>query len=140
MGIEPFLVSSSMEAIIAQRLVRTICPACKESHQPDPDLLRELNMPVAPGEKPTAYRGRGCEECRFTGYRGRTGIYEVLVITDALRPLIIERTSSTAIKHAATAKGMQTLRDDGWAKVQAGITTIEEVARVTQEDEALVES
>ncbi len=97
-------------------------------------------MPVAPGEKPTAYRGRGCEECRFTGYRGRTGIYEVLVITDALRPLIIERTSSTAIKHAATAKGMQTLRDDGWAKVQAGITTIEEVARVTQEDEALVES
>ena len=81
--------------------------------------------------------GRGCEECRFTGYKGRTGIYEILVMHDNLRPLVIERTSSNAIKVAACANGMKTLRDDGWVKVKAGITTVEEVGRVTQEDEDL---
>ena len=140
MGIEPFLVSSSVEALLAQRLVRTICPKCKEPYEPDPELLREVGFPEAERARTKFCRGRGCEECRFTGYRGRTGIYEILVLHENLRPLIIERASSTTIKQAAIANGMKTLREDGWGKVRAGVTTIEEVARVTQEDEALVEN
>jgi type II secretion system protein E len=136
MGIEPFLVSSSVEALIAQRLVRTICKSCKEEYKPDMEILRNLGFPVGAGGF-NLYRGRGCEECRFTGYKGRTGIYEVLIMSEKLRPLVIARTSSTTIKQAAGADGMKTLRDDGWGKVRAGVTTVEEVARVTQEDEAL---
>ena len=137
MGIEPFLVSSSLEAIIAQRLVRTVCPACKEAYRPDVEMLRNIGFP----EDKLAtkfYRGRGCDECRFTGYRGRTGIFEILMMNEAMRPMVIERTSSSTLKQAACAKGMRTLREDGWAKVCAGISTVEEVARVTQEDEELV--
>jgi len=139
MGIEPFLVSSSVEAIIAQRLVRTLCPSCKTAYTPDPDLLKEVGYPMQ-HDSTTFYRARGCEECRFTGFRGRMGIYEILVMHENLRPLIIERAASSAIKQAACAGGMKTLRDDGWAKVRAGLTTVEEVARVTHEDEALAAS
>ncbi len=136
MGIEPFLVSSSVEALIAQRLVRTICKACKEEYKPDEEFLQRVGFPA--GDKPTKfYRGKGCEECRFTGYRGRSGIYEILVMEENLRPLILQRTSSTTLKQAAIANGMRTLRDDGWAKVRNGVTSVDEVARVTQEDEAL---
>lgn len=138
MGIEPFLVSSSVEAIIAQRLVRTICEDCREEYRPDPELLREIGFPIAEVATTRFYRGRGCEECRFTGFRGRTGIYEILVVSEALRPLIIERAPSTTIKQMACQLGMRTLRDDGWVKVRAGRTTVEEVARVTQEDEELI--
>ncbi len=138
MGIEPFLVSSSVEALIAQRLVRTICQACREEYRPDAELLREVGFPPEDIARTKFYRGRGCEECRFTGFKGRSGIYEILVMNEALRPLVIERAPSTTIKHAACTRGMRTLRDDGWAKVKAGRTTVEEVARVTQEDEALV--
>jgi len=139
MGIEPFLVSSSVEAIIAQRLVRTICKSCREEYRADAATLKGFGFTTSEASL-KLYRGRGCEECRFTGYKGRTGIYEVLLMTEKLRPLVLARTSSTTIKQAACADGMQTLRDDGWAKVQAGITTVEEVARVTQEDEALAGS
>ncbi|MDW8344535.1 MAG: GspE/PulE family protein [Verrucomicrobiae bacterium] len=138
MGIEPFLVSSSVEAIIAQRLVRTICEDCREEYRPDPELLREVGFPAADVPTTRFFRGRGCEECRFTGFRGRTGIYEILVLTEALRPLVIERAPSTTIKQMACQHGMRTLRDDGWVKVRAGRTTVEEVARVTQEDEELI--
>ena len=137
MGIEPFLVSSSVEALIAQRLIRTICKACKEEYKPEAEFLREVGYPEAEIGKARFYRGRGCEECRFTGFKGRSAIYEILVMSEALRPLIIERASSTSIKQAAIARGMKTLRDDGWEKVRIGLTTVEEVARVTQEDEAL---
>jgi type II secretion system protein E len=137
MGIEPFLVSSSVEALIAQRLVRTICKSCKEEYRPEPELLREIGFPVGDGTT-KFYRGRGCEDCRFTGFKGRTGIYEMLVMHDNLRPLIIDRAPSSAIKQTAISNGMKTLRDDGWLKVKAGVTTVEEVARVTQEDEDLV--
>jgi len=137
MGIEPFLVSSSVEALIAQRLVRTICKTCKEEYRPEVEFLKEIGFPEKEIGTAKFYRGRGCEECRFTGYKGRTGIYEILVMHDNLRPLVIERTSSNAIKVAACANGMKTLRDDGWVKVKAGITTVEEVGRVTQEDEDL---
>ena len=140
MGIEPFLVSSSVEALIAQRLVRTICKACKEEYRPAPEFLREVGFPEAEIGTAKFYRGRGCEECRFTGYKGRTGIYEILVMQENLRPLVIARTSSNTIKAAAIANGMKTLRDDGWVKVKAGMTTVEEVGRVTQEDEALIEA
>jgi type II secretory ATPase GspE/PulE/Tfp pilus assembly ATPase PilB-like protein len=139
MGIEPFLVSSSVEALIAQRLVRSICPDCKEQYTPDPELLKEVGFPTN-GEEVRLYRGRGCEACRFTGFRGRIGIYEILVLRENLRPLIIERAASSTIKAAAIENGMKTLRDDGWAKVKAGLTSLEEVARVTQEDEDLSET
>ena len=125
------------EALIAQRLVRTICKACKEEYRPDVEFLREIGFPDAEIAATKFYRGRGCEECRFTGFKGRSAIYEILIVTEALRPLIIERASSSAIKQAAVARGMKTLRDDGWEKVRQGITTVEEVARVTQEDEEL---
>ena len=137
MGIEPFLVSSSVEALIAQRLIRTNCKACKEEYKPEAEFLRETGFPQAEIGKTKFYRGRGCEECRFTGFKGRTAIYEILVMSEALRPLVIERASSSAIKQAAVARGMKTLRDDGWEKVRQGQTTVEEVARVTQEDEEL---
>jgi len=137
MGIEPFLVSSSVEALIAQRLVRTICKACKEEYKPEPELLREVGFPADEIGRAKFYRGRGCEECRFTGFRGRMGIYEILVMSEAIRPLVIERAPSTTIKQAACARGMKTLRDDGWTKVRLGVTTVEEVGRVTQEDEEL---
>ena len=140
MGIEPFLVSSSVEALIAQRLVRTICKACKEEYRPETEFLREVGFPETEISTAKFYRGRGCEECRFTGYKGRTGIYEILVMQENLRPLVIARTSSNTIKAAAIANGMKTLRDDGWVKVKAGMTTVEEVGRVTQEDEALIEA
>jgi type II secretion system protein E len=138
MGIEPFLVSSSVEALIAQRLVRTICRVCKEHYRPEPEFLQEVGFPREEIDRTAFFRGRGCEECRFTGYKGRTGIYEILVMSEALRPLIIGRKSSSTLKQAACARGMKTLRDDGWVKVRAGLTTVEEVARATQEDEELV--
>ncbi len=137
MGIEPFLVSSSVEALIAQRLIRTNCKACKEEYKPEAEFLRQVGYPREEVGKTRFYRGRGCEECRFTGFKGRSAIYEILVVTETLRPLIIERASSSAIKQAAVAHGMKTLRDDGWEKVRLGLTTVEEVARVTQEDEEL---
>jgi type II secretion system protein E len=137
MGIEPFLVSSSVEALIAQRLIRTNCKACKEEYKPTPEFLHEVGFPAQDIGKVKFYRGRGCEECRFTGFKGRSAIYEILVMSEALRPLIIERASSSAIKQMAISQGMKTLRDDGWDKVCLGMTTVEEIARVTQEDEEL---
>ena len=137
MGIEPFLVSSSVEALMAQRLIRTLCKSCKEEYKPDSKLLHEVGFPMEDVDKVKFYRGRGCEDCRFTGFKGRSAIYEILVMSDVLRPLIIERASSVAIKQLACKHGMRTLRDDGWEKVKQGITTVEEVARVTQEDEEL---
>jgi type II secretion system protein E len=137
MGIEPFLVSSSVEALIAQRLIRTNCKTCKEEYKPGLEFLREVGFPAQDIGKVKFYRGRGCEECRFTGFKGRSAIYEILVMSEALRPLIIERASSSAIKQLAISHGMKTLRDDGWDKVRQGMTTVEEIARVTQEDEEL---
>jgi general secretion pathway protein E len=129
MGIEPFMVASTLMAVAAQRLVRTICPHCREEYRPDRDY---------PGiELPDViYRGRGCEQCFGHGTMGRLGIYELLVIDQELCGMIIRRESAGAIKEYALAHGMQTLRDDGLRKVAAGITTLEEVLRVTQEDYA----
>ncbi len=132
MGLEPFLVSSTVEAVMAQRLVRTLCPHCKEAYQPSPGELPS-DFPaerLVDGAK--LYRHIGCRECRHVGYRGRVGLYELLITTEDIRQLSHERISSWAIQQTAVRQGMRTLREDGWEKVLAGRTTIDEVLRVTK--------
>jgi len=135
MGIEPFLVASSVEAVLAQRLVRTICRHCKVEQIVEHDYLRTISFPEA--RLPTArfWRGAGCEHCRMLGYQGRMGIYELLLLNEALRPLVLGRAAASTMAQRAIEMGMRTLRMDGWNKVDAGQTTIEEVLRVTQSEE-----
>jgi len=133
MGIEPFLVASSVVAVLAQRLVRRVCKDCRQAYHPDDEELIRLGI-VPPKARPMFYRGTGCAACSQTGYRGRTGIYELLVLDDEIRRLIGTKADSTAIKQAAVSKGMITLKDDGADKVFHGITTTEEVMRITQQE------
>jgi type II secretion system protein E len=135
MGIEPFLIASSVEAVQAQRLVRTICPQCKTEQKVDHDYLRKIGFPDADIGTAKFWHGAGCENCRQQGYQGRKGIYELLLVTEALRPLIMNRAPATTIAARAIEAGMRTLRTDGWNKVKEGTTTIEEVLRVTQMEE-----
>ena len=137
MGIEPFLVASSVEAIMAQRLVRTICPHCKQEQKVERDYLRRIGFPEDEIETAKFWHGVGCETCRQLGYQGRMGIYELLILNESLRPLILNRSPATTIAQRAIEFGMRTLRTDGWNKVRAGQTTIEEVLRVTQIEEHL---
>lgn len=132
MGIEPFLVASSVVAVLAQRLLRKICPNCKRPYKPSADELSRLDLP--PGTSPTLYRGVGCAACSQTGYRGRTGIFELMVLDDEIRRLIGSKADSTAIKQAAVAKGMVTLKQEGAERVIQGQTTLEEVMRITQQE------
>ncbi len=138
MDIEPFLLASVVRAFMAQRLVRTICPDCKEETGYPLDYLKEIDAPM-PGDM-KYYHGRGCEHCRQTGYRGRTAIYEICVVSDALQRLIIRKATGGELKARAIADKMRTLRTDGWRRVLQGKTTVEEVVRVTQADEALAET
>jgi type II secretory ATPase GspE/PulE/Tfp pilus assembly ATPase PilB-like protein len=132
MGIEPYLVTSSLEMVLAQRLVRLICPDCRESFAPeDMSAFRSQFGPDAPA---TLYRGKGCRHCQGSGYRGRTGIFEMMLISDAIRSLVLERAPSTEIRKQAAREGMKCLREDGWRLVQSGRTTLEEVLRVTKDD------
>ncbi|MFC1454464.1 GspE/PulE family protein [Verrucomicrobiota bacterium] len=135
MRVEPFLVASSIEAIIAQRLVRILCDVCKREKKVEESFLKEIGYPVGKSERNKIYESVGCEKCRQTGFLGRKGIFEVLVVNDAIRPLVVARESSNVIKQKAIGQGMRTLREDGWVKVNKGVTTIEEVLRVTEEDE-----
>ena len=137
MGIEPFLVASSVEAVQAQRLIRTICPVCKTEQAVDRDYLKRIGFPEAHIDTAKFWRGAGCEECRQQGYRGRKGIYELLIVTESLRPMIMNRAPASTIAARALEAGMRTLRMDGWKKVMEGTTTIEEVLRVTQIEEAI---
>ena len=137
MGIEPFLVASSVEAVMAQRLVRTICSHCKEEQKVERNYLKRIGFPEAEIETAKFYHGAGCEACRQLGYQGRMGIYELLILNEALRPLILNRAPASTIAAKAVEFGMRTLRTDGWNKVKAGQTTIEEVLRVTQIEEHL---
>jgi type II secretion system protein E len=141
MGIEPFLVASSIEGLVAQRLVRRLCPSCRVPWKIDEAFLAAEEFPLERLKEGTIYEANpeGCEECRGTGFKGRTGIYEIIVINDEIRPLIVQRQSSNIIKQAALRNGMRTLRDDGWTKVLAGITTFEEVIRAAEADEAMAE-
>lgn len=135
MGIEPFLVASSVEAVMAQRLVRTICSSCKTRQTVDRDYLIKAGFPAGDIDSTQFLKGMGCEECRQLGYQGRTGIHELLVMSEAIRPMVMNRAPATTIAGAARAAGMRTLREDGWRKVKLGVTTIEEVVRVTQTEE-----
>ena len=130
MGIEGFLVSSSLIGVLAQRLVRMICPVCKEPFKPQQELVDKLKF--IKGDEETYY-GKGCDECRHTGYRGRTGIFELMLIDSEVRQLILEKASSDIIRKKAVVNGMEVLRENGWEKVRQGITTVEEVLRVSQE-------
>jgi len=138
-GVEPYLASSSLVAIMAQRLVRKVCPDCRRVYEPAPRELRELGLGDLEvsglSENGTKfYAGSGCEHCFQTGYRGRTGVYELMLVTDEIQDLVYRRESAGVIKKAALNSGLQTLRMDGTRKVLAGITTIAEVLRVTQAD------
>jgi general secretion pathway protein E len=135
MGIEPFLVSSSVLGVMAQRLVRRVCPACRIPSRPDEGQIREVGLtPEMVGDRLFYQPGPGCEACHNKGYRGRVGIHELLLLTDAIRALVMARADAGTIRHAAVDSGMRTLRDDGAEKVLAGVTTVEEVIRVTQEE------
>jgi general secretion pathway protein E/type IV pilus assembly protein PilB len=135
MGIEPFLVASTVEGVMAQRLVRTICKECKEPFQPHPDdVPADFPLKNENGQIRTIYRGAGCRACRQTGFRGRTGIHELMVTNEHMRELIVQRTNAGHIRTEALKAGMFTLRADGWRKVHLGITTVDEIARVTAGD------
>jgi type II secretion system protein E len=135
MGIEPFLVASSVEGLIAQRLVRLLCPECKVPYTPSPEVIARLRVNKLDTTDAQFMRPAGCEKCRYTGFRGRTAIYEIIKITEDLKQMIIARRPSNEIKQQAIANGMRTIREDGWIKVRQGLTTIDEVLRVTMEDE-----
>jgi general secretion pathway protein E len=131
LGVQPYIVAAALEGVLAQRLVRRICPDCREPYRPDPAAVALLvQHPVGPI---TLERGRGCDRCRHTGYRGRTGLFELLRITDEVRSELARPEAGTRLRALATQQGMTSLRQDGWRKVQAGVTTIEEVLRVTQD-------
>jgi len=139
MDVEPFLLSSVVKAFIAQRLVRTICPDCAQVVEYPHEYLAEIGFPVK--ELGTRFqRGAGCDQCRQTGYQGRAAIYEICLITEPLRRLIMQKRDGGELKQCAIAEGMETLRHDGWRRVSQGRTTIEEVVRVTQTDEVMAET
>jgi type II secretory ATPase GspE/PulE/Tfp pilus assembly ATPase PilB-like protein len=132
MGIEPFLVGSTVESVQAQRLVRTICSECKAPHD-----MPSLDIPADfPQDGPTVhvFKGNGCRACRQSGFKGRTGIYELLVTDDEIREMCVQRVNASNIRNYAVKQGMVTLRQDGWRKVLKGVTTIDEIARVTAGD------
>ncbi|MEI6305517.1 MAG: ATPase, T2SS/T4P/T4SS family, partial [Deltaproteobacteria bacterium] len=128
MGIEPFMIASSLAAVMAQRLVRVICPHCREEYR-TADQYPGVSLP----EK--LYRGKGCDKCFGLGTLGRTAIYEIMPVDQQLCSMIIRRCHAGEIKEYAVSRGMKTLRDDGMARAASGITTIEEVQRVTQDDD-----
>jgi len=136
MGVAPYMVCSSLQAVIAQRLVRRICKECREAYPAtaveimefgkDPEMFRDVML----------YRGRGCDYCSHTGYRGRTAVHEIMVMTDEIRDMVMDRRPAEVIRVLAREQGMRTLREDGWEKVRLGVTTTTEVLRITQGDAA----
>ncbi len=134
MKVEPYLIASTLMGVLAQRLVRTLCPNCKESYQPDEKTLRQIGLTTDDVLGKTLYQGKGCDKCLGTGYRGRTGIYELLVMNKRIQKLMVKNPDTSAIKKEAVRGGMATLRVVGGQKVLAGVTTVAEVLRVTQED------
>ncbi len=125
MGVEPFLVASSLVGVVAQRLVRLICKYCKEEVQPNPELVRRLNPPEA-----GFFAGKGCKNCEGTGYRGRTVISEVMLISPAIQKAIMEREDAGVVRKISREEGMESMLGDGILKAVKGVTTLEEVARV----------
>jgi general secretion pathway protein E len=132
MGVEPFLLASALTGVLAQRLVRVLCPHCREGYAPDAAWCAQLAL--SPGQ--LIYRARGCERCMHTGYHGRTGIYELLMVDDGVQAHIHERESTLVLREHLLAQGGQPIRQAGLAKVAAGVTALEEVMRVTQAEAA----
>jgi type IV pilus assembly protein PilB len=130
MDVEPFLIASSVVGVLAQRLCRTICSKCKVAYQPPMDAVRRLGMNLEADQSVTFYRGAGCDNCRGSGYKGRVGIYELMLMNDEIRDLTMERAGSHRIKEAAIRNGMLTLKQDAIEKVLLGMTTLEETFRV----------
>lgn len=136
MGVEPFLVASSVNSILAQRLVREICPHCREQYNPLPEEIEEAGIKADEIPEGGLWRGTGCSMCMDTGYLGRTGIYELLMVSDGIKSSILKNPDSGTVKKVALSESMRTLRQDGAMKVLEGITTVEEVLRVTREEES----
>jgi len=134
MGIENYLVSSVLIAVLAQRLVRVICPECREPYQLDAAAVRKMGIKIEVEGALQVFRGKGCAACNYTGYHGRSGIYEFLVINEEIQRLILAKADSNTIRQKALASGMKTLWEDGWRKVEEGVTTLEDLLRVTKEE------
>jgi type IV pilus assembly protein PilB len=130
MGIEPFLSASAVTLVMAQRLARRLCSECKEAYTPDEVALERMGFPFEPGHPPQVFRARGCKKCNGIGYKGRMGVHEVMTMSETLERLTVENASADEIKRVAVAEGMLTLREDGFAKVVLGQTSIEEILRV----------
>jgi general secretion pathway protein E len=134
MGVEDYLLTSTLNAVLAQRLVRMLCTQCREPYQPLTEMLRELRLDRLAGDQPvTLYRAKGCAACNGTGYRGRIAIIEVLTLSDAIRRLILQHADAGTLRQAAREEGMLSMYEDGCLKALDGTTNIEEVLRVTQE-------
>jgi type II secretory ATPase GspE/PulE/Tfp pilus assembly ATPase PilB-like protein len=133
MGIEDYLLVSTLLGVLAQRLVRLICPHCKTSYTPDYGYHKHIYPFVEDPTQALFYKGSGCKACGDTGYRGRRGIYELFQLDDEIRHLVMQRPDVSQIRELARKKGMRTLREDGWQKVLAGVTSVDELFRVTQE-------
>ncbi|MEM8952968.1 MAG: GspE/PulE family protein [Verrucomicrobiota bacterium] len=131
MGVEPFLVAATLETVLGQRLIRTICEACRASYEPNESMLSQLGVSMSDLQGKDFYTGRGCAECNNTGYRGRKGLYELLELNDTLREMITERAPTVKLRHKAIELGMTTLREDGLRNIYDGTTTIEEVLKYT---------
>jgi len=135
MGIEPFLVASATNLILAQRLIRRICPYCKAEITLHPEILRELEIDEEEAKNMAAYEGKGCIECNNTGYKGRQGVFEVMPISPSIRDLILDRAATSELRRQAMAEGMLTLREDALLKLKNGLTTAEEVLKETAANE-----
>lgn len=133
MKIEPFLITSTVRAVVAQRLVRIICQKCKKHYEPQKRELLELGIPLDEAKGIKFYKGEGCSECSGSGYKGRIGLYELFILDEKIRELVVKRASSSVIRNTARESGMKTLREDGVLKIKEGITTVEEVLRETKE-------
>jgi type II secretory ATPase GspE/PulE/Tfp pilus assembly ATPase PilB-like protein len=131
-GVEPYLISSSVVGVLAQRLIRTICPNCKVSYQADPTVLAELGEDFSKSKEPvTLYRGKGCKNCKQSGYLGRMGIFELFFVNEKIKQLISEKALTQTIRETSKgATGMISLREDGLRKALKGMTTLEEIDRV----------
>ncbi|MBU4149000.1 MAG: GspE/PulE family protein, partial [Candidatus Omnitrophica bacterium] len=134
MGVEPFLISASVVGIVAQRLIRKLCPKCKEPYEPLESLITKLKIDPSK-KKITFYRPKGCEQCLNMGYSGRVGISEILSMSQSIKEMVLKKAREHEIKDQARKEGMRTLREDGMIKVLQGITSLEEILRVTIEDE-----
>jgi len=138
MGVEPFLVGSSLVAVLAQRLVRVLCRECRVAYEATPEELRQIGV-RPPGRPVRLYRAESCAACNYTGYRGRVGIFEMMQVDDDIRGLVSQNVDSKTIKNKAVSKGMHTLRSDGARKVLTGVTSVAEVLRATEEEAAVAQ-